>query len=145
MMKTPKIERKTNLSTIAVSALVGGLAGFTAGLLLAPKSGRKSSQVTQSNAADTFGQAEDVTYQNAGAIKHRGADLVDKGKQLADDLQTFLQESWRNKKTDYISLNIKRPPSGDIQDITAEPAEPQSDDADKDSEAAAAPETDLEK
>ena len=92
MLRIQKAQQNSNLGTIAIAALVGGLAGAVVGLMFAPKSGKELRQ--------------DVASYNAGALKQQGIDLVGKGKQLAEDLQSFIQESLKIKKSDYIPINI---------------------------------------
>lgn len=115
MLKMHKAHHNTNLSTVAVAALVGGLAGAVVGLMFAPKSGKELRQGIYKKADDAFEHVEDVTAHHAGALKQQGTDLVSKGKQLAEDLQTFIQESLKMKKSGYIPINI----ANDIQ--TEEP------------------------
>lgn len=107
-MKMHKTQHNTSLSTVAVAALVGGLAGAVVGLMFAPKSGKALRQGILEKADDVIEQVEDVTFHHAGALKQQGSDLVDKGKQLAEDLQTFIQESLKIKKSDYIPINIAK-------------------------------------
>lgn len=83
MLRMYKSHQNSNLSTVAVAALVGGLAGAVIGLMFAPMSGKELRQ-------------------------QQGTDLVDKGKQLAEDLQTFIQESLKMKKSGYIPINIAK-------------------------------------
>lgn len=106
MLKMHKAHQNTNLSTVAVAALVGGLAGAVVGLMFAPKSGKELRQVIYKKTDDAIERVEDVTFQHAGAIKQQGTDLVAKGKQLAEDLQTFIQESLKLKKSGYIPIVI---------------------------------------
>jgi gas vesicle protein len=108
MIRMPKTKQNTSLSTVAVAALVGGLAGAVVGLLFAPKSGKELRQGIQEKADNVLEHVEDITLHHAGALKQQGTDLVDKGKQLAEDLQTFIQESLRIKKADYIPINIAK-------------------------------------
>jgi len=104
----PKAHQNTNLSTVVVAALVGGLAGAVVGLMFAPKSGKELRHGIYKKADDAIEHAEDVTFHHAGALKQQGTDLVGKGKQLAEDLQTFIQESLKLKKSDYIPINIAK-------------------------------------
>lgn len=92
MLNMPKTQRSTSLTTVAVAALVGGLAGAVVGLMFAPKSGKALRQGIQEK-ADKVLHVDDVVLHPAEALKQQGADLVDKGKQLAKDLQTFIHES----------------------------------------------------
>lgn len=108
MIKTHKSEQNMNLSTVAVAALVGGLAGAFVGLMFAPKSGKELRQGIYRKADNAFEHVEDVTSHHAGALKQQGTDLVSKGKQLADDLQTFIQEALKMKKSGYIPINIAK-------------------------------------
>ncbi len=106
MLKMHKAHQNTNLSTVAVSALVGGLAGAVVGLMFAPKSGKELRQGIYQKADDAIEHVEDVTSHHAGALKQQGNDLVGKGKQLAEDLQTFIQESLKLRKSGYIPIDI---------------------------------------
>lgn len=108
MLRMPKAQQNTNLSTVVVAALVGGLAGAVVGLMFAPKSGKELRHGIYKKADDAIEHAEDVTFHHAGALKQQGTDLVGKGKQLAEDLQTFIQESLKLKKSDYIPINIAK-------------------------------------
>ena len=108
MLRMPKAHQNTNLSTVAVAALVGGFAGAVVGLMFAPKSGKELRHGIYKKADDAIEHVEDVTFHHAGALKQQGADLVGKGKQLAEDLQTFIQESLKMKKSGYIPINIAK-------------------------------------
>ena len=107
MLRVHKAHQNTHhLRTVAVAALVGGLAGAVVGLMLAPKSGKELRHGIYKKADDAIEHAEDVTFHHAEAFKQQGTDLVGKGKQLAEDLQTFIQESLKMKKSGYIPINI---------------------------------------
>lgn len=108
MLRMHRAHQNTNLSTVAVAALVGGLAGAVVGLMFAPKSGKELRQGIYKKADDAIEHVEDVTSNHAGALKQQGIDLVGKGKQLAEDLQTFIQESLKMKKSDYVPINIAK-------------------------------------
>jgi len=104
MLRMHKSHQNTHLCTVAVAALVGGLAGAAVGLIFAPKSGKELRQGIYKKADDAIEHVEDVTSHHAGALKQQGTDLVDKGKRLAEDLQTFIQESLKMKKSGYIHI-----------------------------------------
>lgn len=108
MLRMHKAHQNTNLRTVAVAALVGGLAGAVVGLMFAPKSGKELRQGIYKKTDDAIEHVEDVTSHHAGALKQQGTDLVGKGKQLAEDLQTFIQESLKMKKSGYIPINIAK-------------------------------------
>lgn len=101
-------DQNTNLSTVAVAALIGGLAGAVVGLMVAPKSGKELRQGLCKKAHDTREHVEDVTSHHAGALRQQSTDLVNKGKQLAEDLQTFIQESLRIKRSGEITLTVTK-------------------------------------
>lgn len=100
MMKMPRTRRNTDLSTIAIAALIGGLAGAVVGLMCAPKSGKALRRGIYEKADDVLDRAGNVTSHHAKTLKYQGVDLVDKGKRLAEDLQTFIEESLKLKKVD---------------------------------------------
>ena len=104
MLRMHKAHQNTDLKTVAVAALVGGLAGAVVGLMFAPKSGKELRQGIYKKADGAIEHVEDVTFHRAGALKQQGTDLVSKGKQLAEDLQTFIQESLKMKKSGYIPI-----------------------------------------
>jgi len=115
MLKMHKAHQNTDLSTVAVAALVGGLAGAVVGLMFAPKSGKELRQGIYQKADDAIEHVEDVTSHHAGALKQQGNDLVDKGKKLAEDLQTFIQESLKLRKSGYIDIAKDTPPEESLQ------------------------------
>lgn len=106
MMKMPKIKQKASLGTVALAALVGGIAGAAVGLMFAPKSGKALRQDIHEKADNALQHVENATQHHAGTLKQQGTDLVDKGKQLAEDLQAFIQESLGNKKSKDIPTTI---------------------------------------
>ena len=108
MLRMHKAQHTTNLGTVAVAAFVGGLAGAIVGLVFAPKSGKELRQAIYKKAEDTIEHVEDVTSHHAGAWKQQGTDLVGKGKELAQDLQTFIQESLKMKNPGYIPIDIAK-------------------------------------
>ena len=108
MAKMHNSGQNSDLSTVAVAALVGGLAGAVVGLMLAPQSGKELRQRIYKKADNAKEHVEDVTSHHAGALKQQSINLVDKGKQLAEDLQTFIQESLKMKKSGYIPINIAK-------------------------------------
>lgn len=100
MYKIHRTNQDPCVSTIAVAALVGGLVGAVVGLMVAPKSGKALRQGIQDRTDNVIERVGDVTFYHAGTLKNQGADLAVKGKQLADDLQTFIQESIKTKNND---------------------------------------------
>lgn len=106
MQRMHKVHQNSNLRTVAVAALVGGLAGAAVGLIFAPKSGKELRQRIYKKADDAIEHVEDATTLHAEALKQQGTNMVDKGKQLAEDLQTFIQESLKLKKSGYIPIDI---------------------------------------
>lgn len=118
-MKMHRTQRNTDLSTVAVAALIGGLAGAIVGLMFAPKSGKALRRGIYEKADDVLARAGDVTFDHARTLKHQGIDLVDKGKRLAEDLQTFIEDSLKIKKVD-------NPPIDNANSTqNEEPAQPQ--------------------
>jgi len=109
--------KNTDLSTIAVAALVGGLAGAVVGLMLAPKSGKELRRGICKKSDDALIHVEEVTSHQVGTLKQQGTDLVGKGKQLAVDLQSFIQESLKIKKSDHS-------PVDSVQDTQTEESSP---------------------
>lgn len=108
MLRMHKAQQNTDLKTVAVAALIGGLAGAAVGLMFAPKSGKELRQGIYKKADGAIERVEDITFQHAGALKHQGTDLVSKGKQLAEDLQTFIKESLKMKKSGYIPITLAK-------------------------------------
>ena len=102
MLRMHKAHQNTNLSTVAVAALIGGLAGAVVGLMIAPKSGKELRRGICQKSGNAREHVEDVTSHHVGALKQHGTDLVDKGKQLAEDLQIFIHESLKMKKSSHI-------------------------------------------
>lgn len=100
MFKMNKTNQNPCLSTVAVAALVGGLVGAVVGLMVAPKSGRALRKGIQERTDSVIERVGDVTFYHADTLKSQGADLAGKGKKLADDLQTFIQESLKTKNVD---------------------------------------------
>ena len=96
--------KKSTIGTAAIAALVGGLAGAVVSLVFAPKCGKELRQGIREKADNVIERVEDVTFNRAGALKQQGTDLVDRGKQFAEDFQTFIQESLK-KKSDTISID----------------------------------------
>lgn len=121
MNKMHRIEQSTYLSTIAVAALVGGLAGAVAGLMLAPKSGKAIRQGIQLKADTVFERVGDVTTHRADTIKHQSADLIGKGKKLSDDLQTFIHESINDKRLDISKFRRSEEPEAIVTPDEFEP------------------------
>lgn len=108
MLRKPYHESgSTNLTAIAVAALVGGLAGAVVGLMTAPKSGKELRQDIRNKTDHTITRVGDVTTQRKEALKQQSNDLMQKGNKLANDLQTFIQESLRLKKTTPIVINAE--------------------------------------
>ncbi|KJR47348.1 hypothetical protein UF75_2261 [Desulfosporosinus sp. I2] len=118
MLRIHKADKNMELGTIVVAALVGGVAGAVVGLLLAPKCGKDLRQGIGNKADNALERVEDVTTQHVGALKQQGTDLVEKGKILAEDLQTFIQDSLRNKKSGDIPINLANDTKEEASDIT---------------------------
>ena len=108
MQRMHKVHQNSNLRPVAVAALVGGLAGAAVGLMFAPKSGKELRHGLYKKADNALEHVEDVTSLHTGALKQQGSNLVDKGKQLAEDLQTFIQESLKQKKAAIFPLILPK-------------------------------------
>lgn len=108
MLKMHKVHQNSNLGTVAVAALIGGLAGAVVGLMFAPKSGKELRHGIYLKADDAIDHVEGLTSHHADTLKQQGTDMVDKGKQLAEDLQTFIQESLKMKKTGFVPIVIAK-------------------------------------
>lgn len=124
MLKMPRSNQDPCLSTIAVAALVGGLVGAVVGLMVAPKSGKALRQGIHQKTDNVIGRVENVTLHHAETLKHQGADLAVKGKQLADDLQTFIQESLKNKKVTFQVSQSEEPLQPSEVQVSVEPETP---------------------
>lgn len=108
MLRMHKANQRTNLSTVAIAAFVGGLAGAVVGLMFAPKSGKELRLGIYKKADNAREHVEDVTSLHAETLKQQRIDLVDKGKKIAEDLQTFIQESLKIRNSDNIPINIDK-------------------------------------
>ena len=95
--------RECSFGTVATAALVGGLAGVIVGLVLAPKSGRELRREFEARAETLTEQVKD-------------SDLLEKGRQLAEDLLSFLQE-FPHARASSITLSSpqKAPPPEDYE------------------------------
>ncbi|MCO1602485.1 YtxH domain-containing protein [Desulfosporosinus nitroreducens] len=121
MKKILRTDQSPSLSTIAVAALVGGLVGSVVGLMFAPKSGRALRQGIQEKTDTVLERVGDITLHHAGTLKHQGTDLATKGKRLADDLQSFIQESLKTKKADIIVSQSDDLLPPNVEVVSAEP------------------------
>jgi len=121
MKKILRTDQRPSLGTIAVAALVGGLAGVVVGLMVAPKSGKALRQGLQEKTDVVFEHVGDITHHHAGSLKHQGTDLVAKGRKLADDLQAFIQESLKSKKGEAIVIQSDELLQPSIADVSVEP------------------------
>ncbi|MHB1653154.1 MAG: YtxH domain-containing protein [Desulfitobacteriaceae bacterium] len=89
--------KESHLSTVIVAALIGGIAGAVTGLMLAPKSGRELRQEVGLKAQAAWQEVEEVATQGQKSAQAVSTDLLEKGKQLTDDLITFVQELTKAK------------------------------------------------
>lgn len=121
MKKILRTDYTPSIGTIAIAALVGGLAGAVVGLMVAPKSGKALRQGIQEKTDDVIERIGDATFHHAGTLKHQGTDLATKGKKLAQDLHSFVQESLKTKKADIIISQDDEL----VQPITAVDVEPE--------------------
>ncbi len=117
MLRMHNSHQNTNLSAIAIAALIGGLAGAAVGLMVAPKSGKELRQGICRKTDETIEHAEDITTRQAGVLKQKSTDLVGKGRQLADDLQTFIQEALKMRKSGYVNIDATADTVEDINTI----------------------------
>jgi gas vesicle protein len=84
--------KETDLGTVVLSALIGGIAGTAIGLMLAPKSGRDLRHDIGFKARQTLHEIEEVTEEKVDKIQDVGEDLIREGKRLADDLKSLFSE-----------------------------------------------------
>ena len=125
MLKINKNNQDQCLSTVAVAALVGGLIGTVVGLMVAPKSGRDLRQGIQEKTDNVIERVGDATFYHANTLKDQGTDLAAKGKQLADDLQTFIQESLGNKNVkNSKDIQSEEPLETSAEQVSIEPGSP---------------------
>lgn len=82
-----------SLGVVAAAAVVGGLAGAVVGLLLAPKTGRDLRRDLQDKAETLATQVEDSQW-------------LEKGRQLAEDLHSFLKEFQNAHQSGYTSIKV---------------------------------------
>ena len=115
-------QKTTSLKTVTLAALIGGADGVAAGLMLAPKSGKALRRDFQEKTGTIIGQVEDTTINRAETLRQQSSDLVEKGKILAADIQTFIQDL-RSKKQGYI--DIAQSVSSEPQQEAQETSEPQ--------------------
>ncbi len=124
MLKMNRNNQDPCLSTIAVAALVGGLVGAVVGLMAAPKSGKDLRHGIQQKTDNVLERVGDATFYHANNLKHQGTDLASRGKKLADDLQSFIQESLGNKNTDSQATQSEEPLQPSVAEQSVEPESP---------------------
>ncbi|MDB5162876.1 MAG: exported protein of unknown function [Candidatus Saccharibacteria bacterium] len=77
---------------LAIGAVIGAIAGFVSGVLLAPKSGKETRQEIK----DGANKAKDVTVEKAEELKGKATkianDVSDKAKDVAGDVEAKARE-----------------------------------------------------
>ena len=77
---------------IALGAMIGAVAGFVTGILIAPKSGKETRQDIKKGAI----KAKDVSLEKAGEVKdkavHVATDVSGKAKNVAGDVEAKAKE-----------------------------------------------------
>lgn len=104
MIKKLKFQN-SKLSTVTLAALIGGMAGAVVSLMFAPKSGKELRQNIRDKTENVIVRVEDATLNRAEALKQQGTSLVDKGKKITEEFQTFLNQSLKSKKSDPSAVN----------------------------------------
>lgn len=84
--------KETDLGTVVIAALIGGIAGAAVGLMLAPKSGRELRHDIGFKTRQTLHEIEEVAEEKVDKIQDVGEDLIREGKRLADDLKSLFSE-----------------------------------------------------
>lgn len=90
--------KECSLGVIATAALIGGLTGAVVGFLMAPKTGRELRRDLQNKAETLATQVEDSQW-------------LDKGRRLAEDLQSFFKEFSPAHQPGYTSIRVYPTPS----------------------------------
>ncbi|MDD2234331.1 MAG: YtxH domain-containing protein [Desulfitobacteriaceae bacterium] len=99
--------KETDVGTVAIAALVGGIAGAAVGLMLAPKSGRELRRDIGFRARQTLNGIEGVAEEKADKIQDVGEDLLFEGRRLADDLKSLFSEFRRALSKNEIEVVSK--------------------------------------
>ncbi|WP_088186800.1 YtxH domain-containing protein [Desulfosporosinus sp. FKA] len=108
----PEGKKTASIGSVAIAALVGGVAGAFVGLMVSPKSGEALRKDIQTKAGNLAEQVQDCTVQQTEALKETGSNLLDKGKKIKEDLQVLWQDL-KPKKLN--SIDIARSSAVDIQ------------------------------
>lgn len=102
-------QKGAGLTTVAVAALVGGLAGAALGILLAPKSGKELRQDLGGKAHEIGDKAhrawrdlEETAGEKVAAVQTTRDEFVHEGKKLVAELQTMIQEFRRSKPVGHM-------------------------------------------
>lgn len=96
--------KETDLGTVVIAALIGGVAGAAVGLMLAPKSGRELRHDIGFKTRQTLHEIEDVAEDKVDKIQDVGEDLIREGKRLADDLKSLFSEFRRALSKNEIEI-----------------------------------------
>ncbi len=99
-----------NNGKFALGALFGALAGFFAGVLSAPQSGKKTRGDLKDTAVDlkkkTFSAAEDAKDRAVDVVddvKERATDVVEDAKDIAYDLKDRTQRAVKSAEKEFKS------------------------------------------
>ncbi len=96
--------KETDLGTVVIAALIGGIAGAAVGLMLAPKSGRELRRDIGLKARQTLHEIEEVAEEKVDKIQDVGEDLIREGKRLTDDLKSLFCEFRRARSRNEIKV-----------------------------------------
>ena len=105
-MSNQGVSKESGLSTVVIAALVGGIAGATVGLLLAPKSGRELREDITYKTRQTLQDLEEVTEAKVGTIQDVREDVIREGKRLVNDLKEFFGEYRRVRSKEEAEVAV---------------------------------------
>lgn len=113
-----KDDRNTTVKAVAIGGMIAAAAGYVAGLLTAPKSGKETREDIKHAANETYSKAE-AELKN---LNRQLSDLIEQGKDQADKLGTrargelnYLIDSARDAK-DKVREVISAIHEGDAED-----------------------------